>query len=157
MTTIIFFGLLGIVVIWGSYFIYCMVDNDKEQKSAAPTDTNILIQLEKRHNRFTVWDNRRKRRSRVWSVLYLCNSFHKIEERTKNNHCPTKKMLKDLANAKEYVLEYKPTPKDISMAIRYCQIKYASNQCDYKLTTSDINQIYAIDKLAELPPPIELW
>ena len=128
--------------------------------ATSPTDldpndkTNRVIS--KWHRRFEVWDDRQKRTRRVWSVLYLCNSLHIIDERIKNHKHPTKKMLKDLSNSKEYVLRNNPNYHDISIAIRYCRIKYASNECDYELTTSDVEQMYNLKKLASLPSPIEL-
>lgn len=182
MTIIIICAIIAPLLLWVICIFHSMGKNNTPDKasyknnlnstsSSTNTDSNSIanivtstdsnskanIVISKWHRRFEIWDNRQKRNRRVWSVLYLCNSLHKIDERIKKHEHPTKKMLKDLANSKEYVLENNPNYHDISIAIRYCRIKYASNECDYELTTSDVEQMYYVNKLAILPSPIELW
>ncbi len=57
------------------------------------------------------------RHRRIWSVLYLTNSFYEIEEHMKKGQ-PAKRMFQHLESAKNYVLKYKPTD-EIKTAIRF--------------------------------------
>ena len=109
---------------------------------------------EKRHKKLMVRGARLDRHRRIWSVLFLVNSFYEIEERMKNGR-PTKRMFQNLESAKDYVLEYNPTSKDIKTAIRFCQVENAIGKCPHKLTPSDIetiNNIYTIAQTPYIPP-----
>ena len=108
---------------------------------------------EKRHKRLTIRGARLDRHRRIWSVLFLINSFYELEQRMKSGY-PTKRMLQNLESAKAAVLENKPTAEDIVTAIRFCQIEHVRGKCHHHLTSEDIETITNINALAVLPPPI---
>lgn len=121
--------------------------------AATPINQDAVLCAEKRHKRLMVRGARLDRHRRIWSVLYLTNSFYEIEERMKKGQ-PTKRMFQHLESAKNYVLEYKPTTDEIKTAIRFCQIEHARGKCPHALTPSDIETIMNIYSVAQQPSTI---
>lgn len=155
------------------FFCFCVVmiiiKGRQHKHTQKPKDTHKVINLtldcskpiqppeyyEKRRKRLKARGARLDRQRRIWSVLYLVNSFYNLEELMKQGDY-IKRAAQDLERAKGFVLEYKPTESDIKTAIRFCQIEHARGKCPHKLTPSDIETITNIYTVAQLPPPIAL-
>lgn len=95
-------------------------------------------EFDKRRKRFHIRDKRMDRHRRIWSVLFYLSSYNEISKR----EFPTKRQEQNLINAKKALDENKPTKRDITTAIRFCQIEYVQQRCDHKLTKDEIKQIY---------------
>lgn len=169
-----FYIIIFIVVFWLCYSILNNFKKRKEKKKSEYTKSytididispktinqiqkalhnpDISRRIEMRNKRLEIRGARLDRHRRIWSVLFLSNSFYEIEDRMKKGY-PTKKMLQNLENAKSAVKENKPTQSDIKTAIRFCQIEYARGKCPHQLTDSDIETITNIYTVAQLPPP----
>lgn len=93
------------------------------------------------------------RHRRIWSVLYLTNSFYEIEEHMKKGQ-PTKRMFQHLESAKNYVLKYKPTTDEIKTAIRFWQLDHVRSKCPHALTSSNIETIMNIYSVTQQPSTI---
>lgn len=131
LTTVIIILMLAI-----AWSIHKDFKKHKVTPTTAPVNQEAVLRAEKRHKRLMVRGARLDRHRRIWSVLYLTNSFYEIEERMKKGQ-PTKRMFQHLESAKNYVLEYKPTPDEIKTAIRFCQIEHARGKCPHALTPSE--------------------
>lgn len=115
------------------------------------SNTDVTHRIEKRHKRLMIRGARLDRHRRIWSVLYLVNSFHEVEERL-GRGAYVKRAIQNLESAKGHVLEYKPTDNDIKIAIRFCQMEHVRGKCLHRLTPSDIETITNIYTIAQLPP-----
>ena len=147
--------ILVLVIAWS---IHKDFKKHKTTPAATPVNPTLVnqdavLRAEKRHKRLMVRGARLDRHRRIWSVLYLTNSFYEIEERMKKGQ-PTKRMFQHLESAKSYVLEYKPTNDEIKTAIRFCQIEHARGKCPHALTPSDIETIMNIYSVAQQPSTI---
>lgn len=157
-TLIIFFGFCVVMI---------FIKGRQPKHTQKPKDTHKVINLtldcskpaqspeyyEERRKRLKVRGARLDRQRRIWSVLFLVNSFYNLEELMKRE-AYIKRAVQDLERAKGLVLEYKPTESDIKTAIRFCQIEHTRGKCPHKLTPSDIERITNIYTVAQLPPPI---
>lgn len=153
VTTIIIFLLIAVAI---------GIRNDYKKQKAAQAQSpikspalEIKRKIEKRHKRLETRGARLDRHRRIWSVLFLVNSFYTAEEVLKRG-AYTKRAMQDLERAKSFVLEYKPTESDIKTAIRFCQMEHTRGKCPHKLTDSDIDTIMNIYDVVQLPPPMPL-
>ena len=142
--------ILVLVIAWS---IHKDFKKHKTTPATIPVNQDAVLRAEKRHKRLMVRGARLNRHRRIWSVLYLTNSFYEIEERMKKGQ-PTKRMFQHLESAKNYVLEYKPTTDEIKTAIRFCQIEHVRGKCPHALTASDIETIMNIYSVAQQPSTI---
>ncbi len=149
--------IIAVIVIFVFIVAWSIRNDFKKQKSVQAsimsTNPDAVLRAEKRHKRLMVRGARLDRHRRIWSVLYLTNSFYEIEERMKSGQ-PSKRMFQTLERAKGSVLEYKPSHDDIKTAIRFCQIEHTRGKCPHRLTHSDIETIMNIYSVAKLPPTI---
>lgn len=161
--------ITALIIFFGFCVIMIIIKSSQSKQPQKSKDTHKIINLtldcskpaqsseyyEKRRKRLKVRGARLDRHRRIWSVLFLVNSFYNLEELMKRG-AYIKRALQDLERAKGLVLEYKPTESDIKTAIRFCQIEHTRDKCPHKLTSSDIETITNIYKVAKLPPPIPL-
>lgn len=159
--------ITALIIFFGFCVVMIIIKSTKPKQSQKPQDTHKVINLtvdlskpakspeyyERRHKRLTIRGARLDRHRRIWSVLFLTNSFYELEQRMKSGY-PTKRMLQNLESAKAAVLENNPTAEDINTAIKFCQIEFARGKCPHRLTADDIQAITNIKEIAILPPPI---
>lgn len=139
--------LIVLFVSWSIYKDFRKQRNNTNAQVSTINDASSL-RIRKRHERLIRREERRKRHNRVWSVLFLINSFHEIEAQD----VPTKKMIANLESAKRTVTENHPTQEDIETAIRFCKIENIRGKCSHILTQTEIVDIHNIYALAAQPP-----
>lgn len=142
--------IITLVILFASWSIYkdFRKQRNKTNIQISSQNTGSSLRIKKRHERLIKRETRRERHNRVWSVLFLINSFHEIEERD----IPTKRMITNLESAKKAVLENHPTQEDIETAIRFCKIENMREKCSHILTPTEIADIHNIYALATQPP-----
>lgn len=159
--------ITALFIFFGFCVVMIIIKTSQPKKIPTTKDTHKVINLtvdlskpaqspeyyEKRHRQLSIRGARLDRHRRIWSVLFLTNSFYELEERMKNGY-PTKRMLQNFERAKAAVLEYNPTAEDINTAIKFCQIEFERGKCPHKLTADDIKAITNIKEIATLPPPV---
>lgn len=113
--------------------------------ASAPAKPREYYEQRRRHT--AIRGARLDRHGRIWSVLFLVNTIHQLEE-CKNRGYVDRQLLSYLESAKKEVIERKPTRSDIKTAIKFCKIEHARGKCPHMLTPEDIKSITHIYKVA---------
>lgn len=137
----------------------------KSRQPKPPKDSHKVIKINTGHSKPThsreYHEQKRKRRDirsarldrhrRIWSVLFLTNSIHELEQAKKSGFVP-RQLIKQIETAKAAVIENSPKASDIKTAIRFIKIENYRGKCDHPLTPSDITKIMHIHDTAIAPP-----
>lgn len=95
--------------------------------------------MENRRKRLQIRDERRKRQTRIWSVLFFLSSYNEITSR----EWATKKQQQNYENAQNALREYRPVLSDIKTAIRFCKIEHYKGTCSRGIKDTDLHLIFA--------------
>lgn len=147
-----------IFIIIGCLIFYALYKNSKSKDIIHNEDENIKVSIltstdgetfyeskdcnyKSHREQMKLRDKRLRRQRTVWSVLRFMVTYKDLMEKTTNFY-QFRDNYAAFKTAKGEMRKRHPDTNALSTAIRFCQMEYFYETCDYKLTEYDIQTLH---------------